>query len=41
MEKRRWWEFGYNGDGENPHTENIERLKEYIEILEEMKEDIE
>lgn len=29
------WELGYDGEESNPHTENIEVLKEYIEVLEE------
>ena len=29
------WELGYNGN-ENPHTENIVVLMEYLEVLEEM-----
>lgn len=28
------WEFGYDGEEPNPHTENIEVLTEYLEILE-------
>ena len=28
------WELGYDGEEHNPHTENIEVLKEYIEVLE-------
>lgn len=28
------WELGYNGEEPiNPHTENIEMLKEYIDVL--------
>lgn len=38
------WELGYDGkEPLNPHTENIEVLMEYLEVLEEMlrnKEDI-
>lgn len=31
------WELGYDGEEPfNPHTENIEVLKEYLEVLEEM-----
>ena len=29
------WELGYNGN-ENPHTESIIVLMEYLEVLEEM-----
>ena len=29
------WELGYDGEEPNPHTENIETLKEYLEMLEE------
>lgn len=29
------WELGYDGEDPNPHTENIEVLKEYLEVLEE------
>jgi hypothetical protein len=28
------WELGYDGEDPNPHTENIEVLTEYLEILE-------
>lgn len=35
IENEHMWELGYNGEEPNPHTENIEVLKEYIEILEE------
>ena len=31
------WELSYDGEESNPHTENIELLKEYIEVLEELK----
>ena len=34
------WELGYDGEEPNPHTENIERLKEYIEILESKLEEL-
>lgn len=34
------WELGYNGEEPNPHTEAIELLKEYIEVLKELKEGI-
>lgn len=35
------WSLGYDGDGENPHPENIQRLKEYVEILEEKIKELE
>lgn len=31
----RIWELGYNGN-ENPHTEYLEVLMEYLEVLKEM-----
>ena len=31
------WELGYDGEEPNPHTENIEELMEYIEVLKELK----
>lgn len=35
------WELGYNGNEPiNPHTENIEVLKEYIEVLESKLEEL-
>ena len=34
------WELGYDGEEPNPYTENIERLKEYLEVLEEKLEEI-
>ena len=36
IENEHIWELGYDGDEPlNPHTENIEALKDYIEVLEE------
>jgi len=35
IENEHIWELGYDGEEPNPHTENIEVLKEYIEVLEE------
>ena len=35
------WELGYNGvEPVNPHTENIETLKEYIKVLNEKLEEL-
>lgn len=34
------WELGYDGKEPNPHTENIERLRNYIEILNEKLEEL-
>ena len=34
------WELGYDGEEPNPHTKNIERLKEYTEVLEEKLEEL-
>lgn len=34
------WELGYDGEESNPHTEEIELLKEYIEVLKELKEGV-
>ena len=34
IENEHIWELGYNGEEPNPHTENIEVLKEYLEVLE-------
>lgn len=35
------WELGYNGaEPVNPHTENIEMLKEYLDMLEEKLEEL-
>lgn len=35
------WELGHNGEEPlNPHTENIEVLNEYIEVLEEKLEEL-
>ena len=28
------WELGYDGEDPNPHTENIEVLAEYLDVLE-------
>lgn len=36
IENEHLWELGYNGNEPiNLHTENVEVLKEYIEVLEE------
>lgn len=36
IDNERMWELGYDGEEPvNPHTENIEVLKEYIEVLDE------
>ena len=35
------WELGHNGEEPNPHTENIEQLHEYLEVLEELKQKVE
>lgn len=34
------WELGYDGEEPNPHTGNIEVLKEYLELLEEKLEEL-
>ena len=34
------WELGYDGEELNPHTENIEVLKEYIKVLNEKLEEL-
>lgn len=34
------WELGYEGEEPNPHTENIEVLKEYLEVLEDKLEEV-
>lgn len=34
ISNERIWELGYEGEEPNPHTENIEVLKEYLEVLE-------
>ena len=34
------WELGYDGEEPNPHTENIEVLREYLEVLEEKLEEL-
>ena len=41
IRNEHFWELGYDGDETiNPHTENIEVLKEYIEVLEEKLEEL-
>lgn len=35
ISNERLWEKGYSGDEPNPHTNNIETLTEYLELLEE------
>ena len=34
------WELGYDGDEPNPHTETIEVLKEYLDVLESKLEEL-
>ena len=34
------WELGYDGDELNPHTENIEMMSEYIDVLKEKLEEL-
>ena len=34
------WELGYDGEEPNPHSENIVRLMEYLEILEKKLEEL-
>lgn len=33
IRNQRLWEIGYDGVEPNPHTENIARLLNYIEVL--------
>lgn len=40
IENEHIWELGYDGEEPNPHTENIEVLKEYLEVLEEKLEEV-
>ena len=41
IENEHLWELGYDGnEPTNPHTENIEVLKEYIEVLESKLEEL-
>lgn len=41
IKNQHLWELGYNGDEPvNPHTEAVELLKEYIEVLEEKLEEL-
>ena len=41
IKNEHMWELGYNGNEPiNPHTENIEVLKEYIEVLESKLEEL-
>lgn len=34
------WELGYNGNDENPHTQNIVKLQEYIIVLSDRLEEL-
>ena len=34
------WELGYDGEEPNPHTENIEVLTEYLEVLKSKLEEL-
>lgn len=40
LSNERLWEKGYDGEEDNPHTENIETLKEYISVLTQLRADI-
>ena len=40
IDNERIWEWGYNGDKPNPHTENITILLEYLSILEDKLREI-
>lgn len=40
IDNERIWAVGYDGEEPNPHVENIEVLKEYIDILEEKLEEL-
>lgn len=33
IENERIWEKGYDGEGDNPHTENIRAIEQYILVL--------
>lgn len=35
INNEHFWELGYIGEESNPHTESIELLREYIELLKE------
>lgn len=35
IKNERIWELGYSGEEPNPHTDNINQLREYIQALEE------
>lgn len=40
IKNERMWEIGYDGEESNPHTENIETLSEYIDVLKEKLEEL-
>lgn len=40
IKNERMWEVGYDGEEPNPHTENIEVLGEYIDVLKEKLEEL-
>ena len=40
IDNERIWELGYDGEEPNPYTENINILKEYLEVLEEKLEEL-
>ncbi len=40
LSNERLWEKGYDGEEDNPHTENIETIQQYISVLTQLRTDI-
>ena len=40
LSNERLWEKGYDGEEDNPHTENIEAIEQYISVLTQLRADI-
>ena len=40
LSNERLWEKGYDGEEDNPHTENIKAIEQYILVLTQLRSDI-
>ena len=38
IKNERVWEKGYNGEEDNPHTENIKTIEQYISVLTQLRD---
>ena len=40
LSNERLWEKGYDGEEDNPHTDNIRAIEQYISLLSQLRTDI-